>query len=191
MWMNYKQYRYSHLIDEILSIAQQELREYLKNKNQYDMAPLEWFEKQYGQELPHRDILKLWWTVPSIRAGKYTEWAPLMPTLSEAAYNLPGIINFSLNCISPGGAIPEHSDYSYDMREDLAKSKEAFVILVAVDIPSNDIDLCGFELNGIKTVIKTGDIKAFDGSLPHSAWNYTNEWRYTINMDLKREYWDA
>jgi hypothetical protein len=191
MLLNYNQYQYHCLIDNILITAQDELKEYLKIKTQQDMAPLEWFEKQYGQELPHRDILKLWWTVPSIRAGKYTEWAPLMPKLSEAAFNLPGIVNFSLNCISPGGQIPVHSDYTYDMREDLSKIKKAYVILVAVDIPSDSLDKCGFELGGNKIYLKTGDIIAFNGNIPHGSWNYTSQWRYTINMDIEESYWNV
>lgn len=191
MWLNYKQYKHHTLIDDILVIAQDELRSYLKTKSQYDMAPLEWFENQYGQELSHRDILKLWWTVPSIRAGKYTEWASLMPRLSKAAYELPGIVNFSLNCISPGGAIPVHSDYTYDMREDLSKIKRAYVILIGVEIPPGSVDDCGFEFGDERIYLNTNDIIAFDGKIPHGSWNYTPYWRYTINMDIKESFWNV
>ena len=193
MWLEYKRYRYHYLLENVLSIAQKEILEFLKSNTQYDMAPLEWFENQYGGEVPKevREVMKKWWTVPCIRAGEYTEWARLMPNLSDAAYNLPGVVNFSLNCISPGGAVPEHSDYSYDMRENLSKTKKAYVILVAVDIPSDDINECGFELNGEKYYLKTGEIRAFDGSMPHSAWNNTDKWRYTLNIDIEESYWDV
>jgi len=191
MLLNYKQYRHYNLIDNILLVVQEELKEYLKYKKQSDMASLDWFENQYGHQLPMRDILKLWWTVPSIRAGNYTEWSLLMPNMSNAAYDLPGIVNFSLNCISPGGMIPVHSDYTYDMREDLSNIKKAFAIIVAVDIPAGSLDECGFELNGNKIYLKTDDIIAFDGKFPHGSWNYTSQWRYTLNMDIEESYWNV
>jgi hypothetical protein len=193
MWMNYKKYRYHHLVENLSAIAKNDIEEFLKFKTQKDMAPLEWFESKYGSQVPEkvRDVMKLWWTVPCIRAREYTEWAPLTPNLSEAAFNLPGVVNFSLNCISPGGAVPEHSDYSYDMREDLSGTKRAYVILVAVNIPSDKIDECGFSLGGENYYIKTGDIRAFDGSIPHSAWNKTQNWRYTLNIDIEGSYWNV
>jgi hypothetical protein len=179
------------MIPSVLDVAQQELNEYLMTHSPNDFADLKWFESQYGHELPLQDIMKLWYAVPNIRAGKKTEWSNKLPKLTNIALSLPGIVNFSLNAIAPGGQVPEHSDYSYDMRKDLSGVDKVFVIIMGVNIPSTDILQCGFKLGDETILLKTNDIIAFDGGIPHSSWNYTDKWRYTINMDIKEEYWNV
>ena len=189
--MLYTDYKFSYMISEVLAVAQQELFDYLKDKSPEAFADLKWFEKQYGYELPLQDIMKLWFAVPNLRAGKETEWSNTLPKLTSIAKSLPGIVNFSLNAIAPGGQAPIHSDYSYDMRKDLSGVDQVYVILIGVDIPSDNINVCGFQLDNNRMVFKTGDIIAFDGGIPHGSWNYSDEWRYTINMDIKAEYWNV
>jgi hypothetical protein len=189
--MLYTDYQHHHLIREILPLAQIELKEFLENHEPTEFADLRWFEKQYGYELPLQDVMKLWYAVPNIRASKLTEWSNVLPRLSAAAKQLPGVVNFTLNAIAPGGQVPIHSDYTYDMRKDLSKSDLVYVILLGVDIPSTNIDECGFKIGDDTILIKTNDIIAFDGGIPHCGWNFTDKWRYTINIDLSAEYWNV
>ena len=42
-----------------------------------------------------------------------------------------------------------------------------------------------------KVVLRTNDILSFDGNIIHGSWNYTDQWRYTINMDITEEYWNV
>jgi hypothetical protein len=189
--MLYTDYKFSYMIPEVLRIAQEELSEFLQASSPTEFADLRWFEKQYGHELPLQDIMKLWYAVPNLRASKETEWSNQLPKLTSIAKALPGIVNFSLNAIAPGGQVPEHSDYSYDMRKDLSGVDHVYVIVIGVNIPSTNIDECGFKLGEEKILLKTGDIISFDGGVPHSAWNFTDQWRYTINMDIKEEYWNV
>lgn len=189
--MYYTDYKFDYMIPEVLRVAQQELKEFLEDSPPTMFADLEWFEAQYGHKLPEQDIMKLWYAVPNLRAGQETEWSSKLPKLTDVAKALPGIVNFSLNAIAPGGQAPTHSDYSYDMREELSKTDRAYVILIGVDIPSDDINICGFHLGEERILLKTNDIIAFDGSIPHGSWNYSNKWRYTINMDIKAEYWNV
>lgn len=182
-------YKFEHILPEVLKVAQEELAEYLKDHSPTEFADLKWFESQYGYELPLQDIMKLWYAVPNLRAGKETEWGSKLPRLTEAAKSLPGVVNFSLNAISPGGQAPTHSDYTYDMRKDLSKSDRCYVALLAVDIPSTDIEICGFHLGEERMLLKTGDVFFFDGGIPHGSWNFSDKWRYTINIDIQEEYW--
>jgi hypothetical protein len=177
------------MIPEVLSVCQNELHEFLQTKKPTDFADLTWFEKQYGHELEAREIMKTWYAVPNLRAGSETEYSSLLPETTSIAKMLPGIVNFSVNAIMPGGAAPIHSDYSYDMRFDLAKTDKVYVILMGVDIPSSDINICGFKLGDDIMTVNTGEIIAFDGMIPHGSWNKSDKWRYTINMDIKAEYW--
>jgi hypothetical protein len=180
-------YKFDYMLPTVLEVAQQELAEFLKEHEPTEFADLRWFESQYGHELPLQDIMKLWYAVPNIRAGQYTEWSSKLPKLSEIAKSLPGIVNFSLNAIAPGGQAPVHSDYSFDMRKDLSGVDQAYVILLGVDVPEN----CEFRLDDKLIPFTTGSIFAFDGAIPHGSWNNSDKWRYTINMDLKAEYWDV
>lgn len=175
------------MLDHVLSVAQKEL----KNCDPKQFADLTWFEKKYGHELLERETMKKWYCVPNIRAGKLTEWAEKLPKLSSIAKDLPGVVNFSLNAIEPGGGVPTHSDYTYDMREDLSGADKVYVILIAVDIPDVSFEECGFHIGEENIHMKTGDILAFDGMIPHGGWNKTDKWRYTINIDIKAEYWNV
>jgi len=188
-FLNPNDYKFQYMLPYVLETAQKELKEFLETHSPTEFADLKWFEQQYGYELPLQDIMKLWYAVPVLRAGTTTEWSSLLPKLTGAAQALPGVVNFSLNAIAPGGQVPEHSDYTYDMRKDLSKTDLAYVILMAVDIPSTNIKECGFKIANNEFLIRTDDIIAFDGALPHSGWNFTDKWRYTINIDIKQEYW--
>ncbi len=183
-------YKFEYMLPYVIEVAQKELSEYLVDHSPTEFADLKWFEKQYGHELPLQDIMKLWYAVPNLRAGKETEWSSTLPQLTDIAKSLPGVVNFSLNAIAPGGKAPTHSDYSYDMRKDLSHVDRCYVALLAVDIPSTDIEVCGFHLAEDRILLKTGDIITFDGATPHGSWNYSDKWRYTINIDLKEEYWN-
>jgi hypothetical protein len=187
MWLDYKQYNHWPLIDEILKISQQELKWFLETKTPYDMASYKWFEKIYGH--PMGPKVWNWYAVPNLRASQETEWSHLFPELTKAAKNLPGVVNFSLNAIAPGGEAPFHSDYDYDMRQDLSKTDKVFVILLGVDIAESSLEKCGFQLGDEKIKFRTNDIISFDGSVVHGSWNFTDRWRYTINMDIKQEHW--
>lgn len=189
--MYYTDYKFSYMIPEVVKVAQEELIEFLKTGTPTNFADIEWFENQYGHELPVREVMKLWYAVPCLRAGKETEWGNVLPNLTSIAKTLPGVVNFSLNAISPGGQVPEHSDYTYDMRKDLSGVDRVYVIVIGVDIPSTDINECGFRIGDENLLLKTGDIIAFDGGIPHSGWNFTNKWRFTINMDIKEEFWNV
>lgn len=189
MWFDYKQYAHWQLVDKILLLAQQELEEFLTTKQPTDMSDYKWFEEQYGHELD--PVIRKWYAVPTVRGSKSTPWGHLVPKLTEASLALPGIVNFTLNAIAPGGVAPFHTDYNYDMRDDLSKTPKAYVILLGVKVPEANIDTCGFQLAEEKVMLRTNDILSFDGNVIHGSWNYTDQWRYTVNMDIKEEYWNV
>lgn len=192
MWLNYKDYTGYKQIEKILPIAQEELKNYLQNKSPTDMADLSWFEtNQYGEKIPEeaQEEMKKWYAIPFIRNKKYTEWAKEMPALAKEAMMLPGVVNFSMNAIAPNSTAPTHSDYSYDMRGDLTENARVYVILMGIKIASEDINKCGFHVNEDRIPFYTGSIVAFDGQFPHGSWNYTDQWRYTLNIDLLVSEW--
>jgi len=189
MWIDYKKYKHWELIDQIFPIVRAELQKFLIDHTPYDMSDYKWFEEQYGEEL--NPIIRYWYAIPTVRAGKKTPWGKLMPKLEEISLALPGITNFTINAIAPGGTVPPHSDYDYDMRHDLSGIKKSYAILLCIDIPSDDIEKCGFNLGDDRVLLKTNDIVAFDGSVEHWGWNYTDKWRYTVNMDISGEFWNV
>ena len=61
---------------------------------------------------------------------------------------------------------------------------------MGVNIPDVSLDACRFQLGDSKIKLGTNDIIAFDGGIIHGSWNFTNQWRYTINMDINQQAWN-
>jgi hypothetical protein len=65
-------YKFDYMLPHVIEVAQQELKEFLDDSSPTMFADLTWFEAQYGHELDEREIMKLWYAVPNLRAGKET-----------------------------------------------------------------------------------------------------------------------
>lgn len=187
MWLDLQKYKYHTLIEELLPISMKEKDEYVASGNQTHVTA------RYNEALKHGisdDRVTKWHIVPIMRNGTVTEYANVLPNMLEKIKTIPGVVNCTLNIYSPGGDAPIHNDYDYDMRSDLVEGKKCFAILLCLYVPSTDVDECGFELGGLTLSHKTGDIIAFDGSIPHRSWNNTTDYRYTVNIDVEQDYWD-
>ena len=40
------------------------------------------------------------------------------------------------------------------------------------------------------TLLETNCIMAFDGSIVHTSWNHTDQWRYSSNIDIDESFWE-
>lgn len=188
MWLNYKQYEHANLIDEIMLALQDDLKNYIASNQ---LIHFEAKEKERAKLGMRKHQAKDWYIVPIIRAREITEWAASLPKTTALAVDLPGIVNITLNCFAPQAGAPWHSDYDYDMRNDLTEDAKCFAILLGVKIPSADIELGGFQLGEEKQILTTNCKLAFDGGIPHMSWNNTDSWRYSANIDIEQRYWDV
>jgi hypothetical protein len=187
MWLDYRQYKHHNLLPDLLTALQLDLEDYLKTDKRTHEIAVEREREKLGMG---PEEAKDWYIIPVIRARKITEWAEDLPRTLRLAKELPGVVNLTLNCFSPGVGAPPHSDYDYDMREDITKKSKCFAILLGVKIPSSTLELGGFELAGKQETLKTNCVLAFDGSVVHRSWNYTDQWRYTSNIDLDEQFWN-
>jgi hypothetical protein len=184
-----KNYNHYTALLSVLNIAQDDLKEFLKNNDYTGLADYQWHNNFYGEDVFKGEV-ENWFTLPIIRGGnRMVEWQTQLPNLSKAVDTLPGVINFTLNAIPPGAQIRPHCDYNYDMQEKISQADRAYVILLCVDIPEADIDKCGMRIGDNYYHVHSGDIIAFDGGVEHQSWNFTEQWRYTINIDINVGEW--
>jgi hypothetical protein len=186
MWLDYKQYKHWELIDPILSALQLDLEDYLQSgKITHEIAVAKEREKLGMSPEEAKD----WFIIPVYRAGNLTEWSDTLPRVKKLSTTAPGLINLTLNCFSPGTGAPIHNDYNYDLRPDLAPVQKCYSLLLGVKVPSNDIELNGFQVGDEKKLLTTGSIIAFDGGVDHLSWNHTTQWRYSANIDFEKIWW--
>lgn len=180
-------YQHYKEMPAILKIAQDDLRSFLVSHDYTDLADWKWHNDFYGEEVFSGEVEK-WFTLPIVRGRSWiAEWQTQLPNLAVATRRLPGLINFTLNALAPQSRIMPHSDYDYDMKSQISKADLAYVTLLCVEIPA---DNTGMKI-GEKTIHpQSGDIIAFDGGTTHESWNLTDQWRYTINIDLSAEHWN-
>jgi len=175
----------------VLNIAQDDLKEFLKDNDYTGFADYQWHNRFYGEDVFKGEV-ENWFTLPIIRGSqRIAEWQTQLPNLAKAVDLLPGVINFTLNAIPPGAQIMPHCDYDYDMQEKISQTERAYVILLCVDIPEAEIDQCGMRIGDTYHHLHSGDIIAFDGGIIHQSWNFTNSWRYTINIDISLGEWST
>lgn len=185
-----KAYKFYDRLSDVLEIAQRDLEIYLENNDYTGLADYQWHNQFYGEDVFKGEV-EQWFTLPIIRGSKsIDEWQTQLPNLAKAACELPGVINFTLNALAPGAQIMPHSDYDYDMKSQISKADQAYVVLLCVKLPEVEIERCGMKIGDQKYHLHSGDIIAFDGGIIHQSWNFTDQWRYTINIDLGIDNWN-
>jgi hypothetical protein len=83
----------------------------------------------------------------------------------ELIKGMAGIYGLFLAVIGPNSVVPYHTD---------DRSNNTNTILIGVRVPSTNVDDIGFEINSTKYNIDKSII--FSSSIPHKAWNNTNQW---------------
>jgi hypothetical protein len=187
MWIDYKKYTHYNLVENLLPIMKEDLKNYLSLNKTTHIEAREIERIRLNMEVNEAEN---WYMLPVIRNRKVTEWAHELPHTTSLATEIPGLVNITLNFFAPGSGAPAHSDYDYDMREDITNNSKCYAILLGVKVPSNDIELNGFRLGSESIVIRENDIFGFDGGIEHQSWNNTECWRYTCNMDIDQTFWN-
>ena len=83
----------------------------------------------------------------------------------ELIKGMNGVYGLFLAVIGPNSVVPYHTD---------DRSNNTNTILIGVRVPSTNVDDVGFEINSTKYNIDKSII--FSSSIPHKAWNNTNQW---------------
>jgi hypothetical protein len=104
------------------------------------------------------------------------EWAPTshqLPTLRKIASLFPDVITLHISIFEPGSTVIEHK----------GSSRAIHRYHYGLKIPAHDR---GLKIGGQEFQWQEGEGFICDDTLPHSAWNHTNEPRIVILADIFR-----
>jgi len=132
-----------------------------------------------------------WWACPIMDATRLQEpQATKWPRCTEVIKRIPGVLNVCVNFIEPKSIIPEHSDDYWDMSTEVIGEVRGYGTMIGISMPSADPKVVGFQVDGEIKGWDTGDLVSFDGYKKHSGWNHSDQWRVTMILDIREEYWN-
>jgi aspartyl/asparaginyl beta-hydroxylase (cupin superfamily) len=99
---------------------------------------------------------------------------------------VPGIIHVAVNFTKPGCVIPVHQD-KVDRIND--RVLDLVPTVIGIRIPSESVEVVGFEVDRERIYIGEGDIVSFLPEQHHGSWNNSEEWRVTLYITTERQYW--
>ena len=106
---------------------------------------------------------------------------------------IPHCFQCFINFIEPNTIVDKHTDTNLvsmigdDVQELENFGNKLYQCVFAISIPSKKPELCAFNIGGIIHPTKDGEITIFDGSVEHYGWNFTDDWRITMVIDLDRK----
>lgn len=185
-WFDYKLYQHPELLEHLRDVI---IAEYKEWSSKYDpIKDTQKFSDRYGAG---EDLG--WYACPLIDVQKVRkDFAPQWPKTVEALQALPGILNAAVNFIQPNSIVPPHTDEAYDLHESIqGKGVQAWGTVIGISMPSDDASVVGFTIGEDVRSWKTGDIVSFNGYEIHAGWNYSNQWRVTILVEINKKYWNV
>ena len=116
------------------------------------------------------------WRVLSIKAGSsFSSYAKHFPTLRRVLKKCPDVISCVISVLEPGVTIPIHNGYY--------KGIMRYMIPTHVPKDRDKVFLC---VNGKKYHWTEGKSLLWDDNFPHKVYNYSDEIRVVIYMDVIR-----
>lgn len=109
--------------------------------------------------------------------------------VAEKISNIPDCYQSFLNFVAPGTIIPQHKD-NKNLGNIVGPDKSCYQVVLCIQIPSNDPEVCGTDNGGEIRSYSTGDIVSFDGMVDHWIWNYSDQWRITACVDIFTDAFD-
>jgi hypothetical protein len=183
-WFDYTHYIHYQKLETLRDIV---ITEYNKNKNSLCIqnTGLPVGELYDTSTIPNIN----WFGYPLITAEAIEEeFTKYWPDTINFIKEIPGVINCCINCVGPNSTIPAHIDHA--ISKEVIGNKEAIGVIIGISMPTNDPDIVGFNVDGVVKGWSTGEIVGINGYLEHSGWNYSNDWRITLLIDLDKKYWD-
>jgi len=116
---------------------------------------------------------------------------PLFNTVTEKIKKLPGISEASINFYAPHSSIPQHVDNQWFLHhKTLDGYRRCLSVIVGIDMPSTDPELCSLTVGGETKSWASGEFIGFDGLVPHSGFNKTDNFRITMLIETFADFWD-
>jgi hypothetical protein len=110
------------------------------------------------------------------KTKNFPEFDSIVHILKSMKYCNQCFINF----IEPNSYVIKHTD-----KHLMSADKVLFYpCVIGINIPSQDEKLCAFDIGGKIKTLSNGEIYVMNGSYDHCGWNYTNDWRITMIIDM-------
>jgi aspartyl/asparaginyl beta-hydroxylase (cupin superfamily) len=184
-WIDSNRYKHYNQLIEIYQAAVIDYNEWKTKFTPETRASK--FSDRYEDVVEKNKLANLgWWGCPLIDSFELLDiYSQDWPNTIELITQLPGAINAAINFIQPGHTVIEHTDDYFDV-----DNTQTIGTIIGISMPSDDIDICGFQVADERTSWATGDIVSFNGYKKHSGWNYSNNWRVTMVLDIRRDFWN-
>lgn len=154
---------YTRLYNELKVIWED--KEKIQDFGKYDSFD----DKQYPPKSWKKMVFKVWGLTNSITQKKY-------PLTNAIISKYPEVTSCFLTRTSPHSVIKTHC----------GETNAHIRIHLALNIPTEDSELCGIEVLGEKVGWKNGKTFAFLDAHSHHVWNKTETYRYLLIIDIIR-----
>lgn len=129
-----------------------------------------------GKDVKVENNITTGWRVLNIKAGNhYSPYADHFPTLRRILDKTDNVVACVVSVLEPGVTIPIHVGYY--------KGIMRYMIPTHVPKERDKVFLC---VNGIKYHWKEGKGVLWDDNFPHKVYNYSDEIRVVVYMDVIR-----
>lgn len=129
-----------------------------------------------GKDVKVENGVTTGWRVLNIKAGNhYSPYAKHFPTLRRILRKTDGVVACVVSVLEPGVTIPIHVGYY--------KGIMRYMIPTHVPKERDKVFLC---VNGIKYHWTEGQGVLWDDNFPHKVYNYSDETRVVVYMDILR-----
>jgi hypothetical protein len=147
-------------IDQTIDLKDQE------NRDDIDWHVLHIFNEAGSSEI-----------IPNFVHDKFKNTIDMLKTME-------GVDRALINFVGPNSVIPHHVD-----SDELPAYAETDIynIVVGLFIPSEDPEKVALNIDGTVIGNKNDGAVIFDGQVPHSGYNKTDEWRITMFLFVKKE----
>lgn len=112
---------------------------------------------------------------------------PLFEKVSEKISQIPECFQSFINVMKPHSILPTHMDDESsegNVGTLRCAGTKCYQISAGIKIPSVDPAVCGLKIGEDIITVGTGEIIVFDGTIPHSGWNKSEDWRITWILDV-------
>lgn len=111
------------------------------------------------------------WRIFGLMLSKQIINADLCPKTTDMLKKIPYIINAGFSCLEPGVSTSWHKGYN----------KNIYRCHLPLIVPNGD---CAIKINDEIVKCKINNDFIFDDTNYHQAWNYTNESRFVLIIDI-------
>ena len=116
-----------------------------------------------------------------------TDLKQALGSIYENIAKLPGIEGCDAFFHSPQTWVPPHTHEPWRPDYDPTPHYNIYLPLL---VPGKNVEESGLKVGELTYQIEQGVPMIFDGNVPHSSWNYKDEWCYGIIFDISKKFFD-